>query len=82
MKRASAIGATFGIGIFIGATYAFALQAKTTRATVELLLAKLGPLAPTDIKAPRIRKDGDRLPGESLIEQVERTGEAHYTKPA
>ncbi len=82
MKRATSILAALGLGIVIGATYSFALQAKTTRGTVEVMLAKLGPTAPRDIKSSRIPSDGDRLPGESLIEQVERTGEAHFTKPA
>ena len=80
MKRATALVGALGAGIFIGATYAFALQAKTTRATVELILAKFPSVFAERSNRATTTAPSNDTESRSPMEILEQDGEFHYTR--
>lgn len=82
MRRYTIAVAALGVGILIGATYAFALQARTTTSTVELMLAKFPSLIRGSSNEAATTTAPSNTAHESAMETLERTGEYHYRKPA
>ena len=76
--------AAFVIGLLVGLTYSFAIQARVTVATIENMMARFNLATAEVISKSPGRPDRNRSTEEtvmakgSLLERLERDGEVHY----